>query len=181
MPKKLEDVYGFITESVGFFDSWIRKNANRFPIKTPTQMSILYGLWFGNLKTQRDIEYTYGIPHSSITTDIEKLKTMGLITKSMNTRKNRQLEITDNGIKIITNIFAEIEKEYCELIKQGLINDELERQRKNGIKRSKLKEPDSSTLNINNEYTGTMDRLYPIIGRFVKFSSIRNCKKSIKQ
>ena len=184
MDTYLTKFYGCVAESHGFFDTWITKNPIRNQNITPIEMKILYGLRYGNLKTQSDFVKYYGIPDSTVHTVVSTLIDRKLISRNKVSHKNRLLILEPNGEEIIDEIFTKLETEYKKLIKQMLIAEDLERQKRNNIKLNKGK-PTVSDEEIDDEYRKKVDTEYSQTvskslklqnERFIKYLPHRNKK-----
>ncbi len=172
----LTNFYGCVAESHGFFDSWITKNTIRSQNITPIEMKILYGLRYGNLKTPGDFVKYYGIPDSTVHTVVSRLIDRKLIRQNIISHKNRPLILEPNGEEIIDEIFTKLETEYKKLVKQMLVAEDLERQKRNNIKPNKRKS-NISDEDVNTEYSATIFKSLKLTNeRFIKYLPHRNKK-----
>lgn len=172
----LINFYGCMVESYGFFDSWITKNPIRNQNITQIEMKILYGLRYGNLKTPGDFVKYYGIPDSTMHTAVSRLTERKLIRQNYISHKNRPLTLEPEGEVIIDEIFTKLEEEYKKLIKQMLVAEDLEQQKRNNIKPNKRKSTVSDE-DAYDEYSATVSKSLKLINeRFVKYLPHRNKK-----
>ena len=176
MDTYLTKFYGCVAESHGFFDSWITKNTIRSQNITPIEMKILYGLRYGNLKTPGDFVKYYGIPDSTVHTVVSRLINRKLIHQKIISHKNRPLTLEPNGEEIIDEIFTQLETEYKKWVKQMLVAEDLERQKRNNIKPNKRKS-NISDEDVNTEYSATISKSLKLTNeRFIKYLPHRNKK-----
>lgn len=176
MDTYLTKFYGCIAESHGFFDSWITQNPIRNQNITPIEMKILYGLRYGGLKTSGDFVKYYGIPDSTVHTVVSRLVNRKLIHQKIISHKNRPLTLEPNGEEIIDEIFTQLETEYKKWVKQMLVAEDLERQKRNNIKPNKRKS-NISDEDVNTEYSATVSKSLKLTNeRFIKYLPHRNKK-----
>ena len=172
----LANLYKYLNESVDFLDAWLKQNPIKNRIITPIEMKILYGLRYGNLKTPGDFVKYYGIPDSTVHTVVSRLINRKLIHQKIISHKNRPLILEPNGEEIIDEIFNKLETEYKKLVKQMLVAEDLERQKRNNIKPNKRKS-NISDEDVNTEYSATVSKSLKLQSeRFIKYLPHRHKK-----